>query len=295
MHKRAQTFYDILGVSRAASQAEIRTAYLRLIKRHHPDSTRPESSEPDIATLLNRCYATLKDPTARSHYDANLAGSPPRQAAGRMQSRQSSELRPHQGTGPVVVVAAVAGVVALALWLSSAQSPVRIASVMDWTLDYGTAPQRDDVPLPRRDHARHLADLARASSFASAERFSRACFASARRGNDQRQFDSCVLFDLAFIFWRPPTNEWNSSSYFASPVVSYRHQDALSDVAGGPEERLDGLQERAFASLLDGVRDNQKVYSPVDDAPSPQSPSSDVIPPVANPAPENVPNWETNQ
>ena len=64
MGSRAQTLYDILGVNRSASQAEIRGAYLRLMKRYHPDLTSLGSAEPDRATLLNRCYATLKDPAA---------------------------------------------------------------------------------------------------------------------------------------------------------------------------------------------------------------------------------------
>ncbi len=296
MRRRAQTFYDVLGVSPGASQAEIRSAYLSLMKRYHPDSIRPGSAGPDIATLLNRCYATLKNPVARSHYDATLQGSPTRQAAGGTRTRQTTALRPHQqrGVGPVVGAAAVAVVVALVLWLSTAQSPAQVASVMGWTLDYGSSRPETQVPLPGRDRARQLADLARASSFASAERFSRACFASARRGNDQREFDSCVLFDLAFIFWRPSTNEWNSPSYFASPVVSYRHQDALSDITGDPEERLSRLRESAFAGLIDGVREKQ-INSSTDDVRSERPSRSDVSPPIAYPPNPIVPNREVNQ
>jgi hypothetical protein len=55
--------YSILGISRKASQSEIRAAYLRLVKELHPDGRAP-GVEADVAAerlkLINDAYQTLK-------------------------------------------------------------------------------------------------------------------------------------------------------------------------------------------------------------------------------------------
>src|SRR6185295_12973639 len=55
--------YSILGIDRKASQAEIRAAYLRLVKELHPDGREP-GAEADAAAerlkVINDAYQTLK-------------------------------------------------------------------------------------------------------------------------------------------------------------------------------------------------------------------------------------------
>lgn len=60
--------YEVLGVSKEATQAEIRKAWQRAAKASHPD--RPGGSDERMA-LVNTAYAILRDPEARQRWDEN--------------------------------------------------------------------------------------------------------------------------------------------------------------------------------------------------------------------------------
>lgn len=62
--------YAVLGVSAAADRAAITSAFRALIKQHHPDLTRDQSSA--RAEQIVSAYRTLADPAARARYDAGL-------------------------------------------------------------------------------------------------------------------------------------------------------------------------------------------------------------------------------
>jgi molecular chaperone DnaJ len=62
--------YAALGVSRAATGAELRRAYRRLALEHHPDRAGPASA-PRFARIAE-AYRLLSNPTARAVYDAHL-------------------------------------------------------------------------------------------------------------------------------------------------------------------------------------------------------------------------------
>src|SRR5215204_2135064 len=62
-------YYEVLGVSREASQEEIRTAYRRLAKERHPDH--PSGSAQEFS-LLQEAHAVLSDPNRRRMHDEAL-------------------------------------------------------------------------------------------------------------------------------------------------------------------------------------------------------------------------------
>src|SRR5262245_24631757 len=68
MRAPAHDLYEVLGVSPAATTAELRHAYRKLALQHHPDRAGPHSA-PRFAQIAE-AYRMLSDPTARTAYDA---------------------------------------------------------------------------------------------------------------------------------------------------------------------------------------------------------------------------------
>jgi molecular chaperone DnaJ len=69
----AKDYYGILGVSRQATPDEIKRAYRRLAREHHPDVNR-DAAAPEKIKEINAAYAVLSDPKKREIYD--LGGDP---------------------------------------------------------------------------------------------------------------------------------------------------------------------------------------------------------------------------
>jgi molecular chaperone DnaJ len=61
--------YEVLGVSKDASQEEMRRAYLKLAKEFHPDKTGGDREAEDKLKEINAAYDTLKSPEKRKKYD----------------------------------------------------------------------------------------------------------------------------------------------------------------------------------------------------------------------------------
>lgn len=61
--------YEVLGVSRNATQEEIRRAYRRLARRHHPDANRGDPAAEERFKEITRAYEVLSDSEKRQRYD----------------------------------------------------------------------------------------------------------------------------------------------------------------------------------------------------------------------------------
>jgi len=61
--------YEILGVSRTASDDEIKKAYRQLSKKHHPDLNRNDPKSEEKFKEINAAYEVLGDKQKRAQYD----------------------------------------------------------------------------------------------------------------------------------------------------------------------------------------------------------------------------------
>ncbi len=61
-------YYSIMGVTRTASQDEIKRAYRKLAKKYHPDVSKEANAEVKFKEM-QEAYEVLKDPEKRAAYD----------------------------------------------------------------------------------------------------------------------------------------------------------------------------------------------------------------------------------
>ena len=61
--------YEVLGVSKSASQDEIKKAYRKLARKHHPDSNPGDAEAEERFKELQDAYDVLSDPDKRKQYD----------------------------------------------------------------------------------------------------------------------------------------------------------------------------------------------------------------------------------
>lgn len=68
--------YEVLGVSRKATQEEIKRAYRRLAKKYHPDRNKGDKAAEEKFKEVQAAYEILSDPKKREEYDRFGAGGP---------------------------------------------------------------------------------------------------------------------------------------------------------------------------------------------------------------------------
>jgi molecular chaperone DnaJ len=82
--------YKVLGVSKGASQDEIRSSYRKLARKYHPDANREDPKAEERFKEVQQAYEILSNPEKRREYDEGPraffgggAGAPPPGGAGR--------------------------------------------------------------------------------------------------------------------------------------------------------------------------------------------------------------------
>jgi len=66
----AKSYYDVLGVSKKASQEEIKKAHRKLARKYHPDHNPGDRQAEEKFKEVGQAYDVLKDPDKRKQYDA---------------------------------------------------------------------------------------------------------------------------------------------------------------------------------------------------------------------------------
>jgi molecular chaperone DnaJ len=62
-------YYDILGLKKGASPEDVKSAYRKLARKHHPDVNPGDKAAEERFKEINEAYAVLGDPKKREEYD----------------------------------------------------------------------------------------------------------------------------------------------------------------------------------------------------------------------------------
>jgi molecular chaperone DnaJ len=62
-------YYEVLGVGRSADEKELKSAFRKLAKQHHPDANPDSKASEQKFKEINEAYDVLKDPQRRAAYD----------------------------------------------------------------------------------------------------------------------------------------------------------------------------------------------------------------------------------
>ena len=65
-----EDLYQVLGISKTASQSEIKSAYRKLAVKYHPDKNPGDKAAEEKFKQITAAYDVLSDETKRRQYDS---------------------------------------------------------------------------------------------------------------------------------------------------------------------------------------------------------------------------------
>lgn len=95
--RTSRTHYEVLGLPRGATLAQIKRRYKELVRKYHPDVAPDKNTAHRLFIQITEAYQCLSDPVRRRAYDEILNMDSPRRAAEpQRQSRTAQTARPER-------------------------------------------------------------------------------------------------------------------------------------------------------------------------------------------------------
>ena len=86
-------YYEVLGLSKSASEEEIKKAYRKQAKKYHPDLHPGDKECEEAMKEVNEAYEILSDPQKKARYDQyGFAGVDPSYGAGAALAARASAI-----------------------------------------------------------------------------------------------------------------------------------------------------------------------------------------------------------
>ena len=228
-------YYATLGVPRTASQADIRKAFRRLAREHHPDVNKGDTGAEQRFKEVSEANEVLSDPEKRKAYDQLGANWEAYQRAGAGAAART----PSQGFG---------GCRGLAGSAASASSSTGTPTISRASATSSARSSPVVRPVARRRHRLRPAGApGRPASTRTSSRSSAASGATSGPATPPRASARAALADVV------PTVRASRSDATATTTVS------LEEVMTGTERVLQVGGKRLEVKVPPGVRDGQRI------------------------------------
>lgn len=279
--------YAILGIRRGATTAQIRRAYIELLKIHHPDFAPHGNSQDDASryvAALNDAYAILRNANRRNELDARLdghvMGQHPRGASrgtdggfGRGLNRAVVQLgsnrelalsEPFWTTKFVFVLITILAAlfVAAGMALGPIKGDLPFVGFASERLSPPRVGIRDFPNKLLKAKAGRAVRRALSVSFERATSFSQECFKDAATAPSLGRTIDCVMFDDAVLMLQDGRSGDSIPPYFRFSSVRARHFEALNQSDFDTDETLDRIRAVTVGALVHQIQQSGSARNP---------------------------------